>query len=205
MNINFSFAVPIVGENMRIGLDFDGVITDSCHMKQEYLKQNYGLEMPPHLIKREIMVGRGLLTNEQYDKLNYEIAFSEDWAKQMTPVPGMLTYLPKLLAEGDNICIVTNRSGQARDIAERYLNTKGIFVPVYGMGKGASKANACKGLDTFIDDDLDKLENLIDIVPNRYLMSWSFNEHHETKDIAKRVLGWEEFYNDIQRVKRKAA
>jgi uncharacterized HAD superfamily protein len=190
---------------MRIGLDFDGVITDSCHMKQEYLKKNYGLELPAHLIKREIMVGRGHLTNEQYDRINHDIAFSEEWAKQMTPLPGMLHYIPKLLDEGHDLCIITNRSQKARDLAESYLRSNGISVPVYGMGKGVSKAPACKGLDVFIDDDLDKLEDLTDIVPNRYLMSWQFNEHHDTKDIATRVHSWEEFYTLIQAIRRKAA
>ena len=66
------------------------------------------------------------------------------------------------------------------------------------MGYGKSKDPAVKDFDMFVDDDLDKLEQLMDIVPHRYLFSWGYNEHVDETDIAKRVSSWEELYNVVQ-------
>ena len=72
-------------------------------------------------------------------------------------------------------------------------------MDIAGVNLGVTKAKACKGLDVYVDDDLDKLEPLVGIVPNRFLFSWGYNQHIDVPpSTAKRVDSWQQFYQEIR-------
>lgn len=71
-----------------------------------------------------------------------------------------------------------------------------VNIRITGVGLN-SKSDACRGLDVYVDDDLDKLEYLVGIVDHRFLFSWEYNKHLTTKDIASRVTSWRELYSRI--------
>ena len=77
----------------------------------------------------------------------------------------------------------------------------GLSLPLVAVGGGASKAKACSGLNVYMDDDLDKLEPLVNIVPNRFLFSWGYNSHVWEGNIAKRISSWQDFYKEIEKLK----
>lgn len=187
---------------MRIGLDFDGVISDCGRLKSEGAKLLYGIEIPPERFKREFVVGE-ILTSDEYTRLqNYIYDDREIGLKIMLPVDGAIEYIGKLRKEGHELLVVSSRGvGKKLDAVREWMELKGLYLNIVGVG-GGSKADACRGLDVYIDDDLDKLEPLVDVVPNRYLFSWGYNEHIEVPEgVAKRVSSWKDFYEEVERLK----
>ena len=87
-------------------------------------------------------------------------------------------------------------------IAHEWLMLHKLMLPITSTGFGNSKAEACKGLDVYVDDDLDKLEPLVGIVPHRFLFTWEYNTHTSFDPaIAVRVNSWEQFYTEIKKVR----
>lgn len=177
---------------MRIGLDFDGVISDCGTLKCEAAKKMYGVDIPMERFKKELVVGAGILTLDQYHKLQEDIYGTYEIGMTAVPVEGVLAAVPKLLADGHEVRVITSRDGVMLDIARAWSEKHGLTLTFTGVGNGLSKAGAAVGLDLFVDDDLDKLEPLVGVVPHRLLFSWPYNGHVEAGDVAKRVASWQE-------------
>jgi len=185
---------------MRIGLDFDGVITDCGRLKSDGAREIYGVEIPPERFKKELVVGAGILTLDQYRYFQEQIYGTREIGLTMLPVEGVLEFVPRLKQEGYDLTIITSRGDPESEIAREWMELKGLDLNLMGVG-GVSKTHACRGLDVYIDDDLDKLEPLVDVVPNRYLFSWGYNQHIEVpSDVAIRVSSWENFYEEIKKL-----
>ncbi len=186
---------------MKIGLDFDGVISDCGRLKTDGAKILYGVEIPPERFKRELVVGAGILTSEQYSDLQNQIYNSREIGLTMLPVDGVLEFVPRFQREGYDLIVVTSR--RKVEIPKEWMKLKGLDLQIVGVGNSVSKASACGGLDVYIDDDLDKLEPLVGIVPDLYLFSWGYNRHIEVpQSVAKRIDSWSQFYKEIVGLKR---
>lgn len=188
---------PGKGERMKIGLDFDGVISDCGKLKSDTAKKLYGLSIPPEKFKKEIVVGEGHLTTEQYLHLQKIIYGTREVGFLMEPVVGMIEAVSQLIVLGHTLLVVTSRRNVTLEIAMEWSAKQGLDLDFVGVGYGVSKAVACAGLDVYIDDDFDKLEPLVGIVPHRFLFSWGYNSHIETGAVAKRVSSWQEFHKTI--------
>lgn len=182
---------------MRIGLDFDGVVSDCGQLKSQGAKSLYGVDIPPEIFKREIVVGKGLLTLEQYRNLQKQIYGTRQIGLTMLPVEGALEIIPRLQRDGHYLPVVTSRGNSESEIAREWMMLQGLELDLISVGPGVTKTDACRGLDVYIDDDLDKLEPLVDIVPNRFLFSWDYNRHVHLDGIAKRIGSWQQFYDEI--------
>ena len=182
---------------MKIGLDFDVVISDCGKLKSDVAKILHGLDIPPAKFKKEMVVGEGYLTTEQYRNLQEIIYGTREFGLLMQPVVGMFDYVSKLLALGHSLVIITSRTGKELDVAREWALDKGLSIEFVGIGYGVSKADACTGLDVYIDDDLDKLEPLVDIVPHRFLFSWGYNEYVDEGRVARRIGSWQQFFETI--------
>lgn len=185
---------------MRIGLDFDGVITDCGDLKSIAAMKLYGVNIPPKDFKKELVVGRGLLTAEQYRELQRVIYETLEWGLSMEMVDdGIPCYLNHLDREGHKLVVVTSRGGVALEVAKEWSRRQGIdhYFEFVGTG-GQSKVEALRGFDLYVDDDLDKLEPLVGIVPQLFLFSWGYNMHIPVNGIAKRVSSWMELHRVIK-------
>ncbi len=181
---------------MRIGLDFDGVISDCGQLKSDAAKILYGVEIPPERFKTELVVG--ILTQEQYRHLQRQIYGTRKLGLLMKPVDGVLDYLPKLQQDGHELRCITSRYEEEADIAREWLLAQHLTLPLTAVGGRTKKAKACQGLDVYADDDLDKLEPLVGIVSRLFLFSWGYNQHIEVpSSIAQRVDSWQNFYQKI--------
>ncbi|MBI2109478.1 MAG: hypothetical protein HYT93_04945 [Parcubacteria group bacterium] len=187
---------------MNIGLDFDGVISDCAKLKSEGAKRLYGVDIPPEKFKKEIVLGEKYLTEEQYLELQQTIYETREVGFLMEPVAGVLHFLPRLIAGGHTIRIITSRDGEKLNIAKEWSSRQGLELDFIGVGGGTSKAPAAAGLDLFVDDDLDKLEPLVGVVPHLFLFSWGYNTHLAEKNIARRIHSWEELHNIIEMLHR---
>ncbi len=189
---------------MRIGLDFDGVIADASQLKSEGVKRLYGLDIPPGQCKKELVINAGLLTDEQYRQLQKAIYETREFGFLMNPVDGVLEYLPKLISQGHDIVVITSRGTNeiAIAIAQEWCASYGLELNFIGVDYRDTKANAAAGLDVYIDDDFDKLEPLVGLVPNLFLMSWDYNKHIDAGALARRVSSWKQFYQITQKLGR---
>jgi len=94
---------------MKIGLDFDGVISDCGKLKSDGAKKLYGVDIPSAKFKKEIVVGENHLTAEQYRELQRIIYGTREIGLLMKPVDGVLRYLPRLISDGHIILVITSR------------------------------------------------------------------------------------------------
>lgn len=194
---------------MRIALDFDGVLSDCGTLKMEQAKRLYGVDIPAERFKKELIVkelagDEGVLTMQEYRALQDLIYGDPEVGMSMQPVSGMLEYLPRLLNEEHEVRIVTSRAGHMLEIARAWAEKHALDLEFTGVGHGKSKAPATEGFDLFVDDDLDKIEPLIETVPHRYLFNWGYNAHVDEGDVAIRVESWEELYLHVQEIHAKA-
>lgn len=186
---------------MKIGLDFDGVIADYAKTKAEVAKLLFGIDIRPEETKKEIAVPKHM-TLLQFRAIQMVANGIKEVAMSTQFVPGAQHWINHLLRERHKLKVVTSRSGIARDLAELWLPWKEILV--IGVGHDVSKAEAAAGCDVFVDDDLDKLEELVGVVPHRFLFTWKHNEGMETGEIAKRISSWKELHEQIMRLDKEA-
>jgi len=184
---------------MRIGLDFDGVITDCGKLKKEGAMRLFGITIPEEKFKKEIVIAENLLTEDQYRSLQKEIYDNPNIGLLAESVEGMKEYVQTLQEKGHTLTIITSRSAESLEVAKEWLKIKNIELPIVGVGQEKTKENACRNLqlDIFVDDDLDKLQPLIDCVPHLFLFSWGYNLHIDPGSIATRVLSWSDLYKKI--------
>lgn len=189
---------------MKIGLDFDGVIADCGRLKSAAALKFCGAVIPPEDFKKELVIERGLLTLDQYRELQRLIYGTREWGLTMEPVPDVFTYL-ETLANRHDVSVVTSRGEQETEIAREWLEMQGKarLISFISVGYGNAKSKALRGYDVFVDDDLDKIEPLIDIVPHRFLFSWGYNRHLSEGDVAQRVESWRELYQRIQELEKE--
>jgi len=82
------------------------------------------------------------------------------------------------------------------------LSIIGLNFTFIGVGGGVKKIEACRGLDVYIDDDLDKLEPLVGIVPYRFLLTHEYNLTEKPRDVGvERIIGWPALYREIKETK----
>jgi hypothetical protein len=106
-------------------------------------------------------------------------------------------FVRQLQKKGHELQIVTSREPEACDIAREWMTIQKLQLELVGVGYGNSKADATTGFDVYVDDDLDKLEPLVGIVPHLFLFSWGYNQHVNEYGIGERVSSWEELYRNI--------
>jgi uncharacterized HAD superfamily protein len=183
---------------MKIGFDFDGVISNLCEIKSRGAKKLFGVNIPEEIMHKHIVLRRGLLTDRQYDELQHFV-YKTDFGWTMRPVIGLQPHMRKLQKEGYEIVVITSRDGKAVDIAREWLGRKGFDLPVVGIGRGDNKVSAARKhrLDVFVDDDLFMLEPLCGVVAHRLLFSWPYNAHIQESSYVKRVGTWAELYKEI--------
>ncbi len=193
-------------KKVKIGIDFDGVIADAAKLKSYVAEKEFGRKIYWANFKREIVVGRRWLTNEQYDKVSQYAYGRWRYGQLLEPVRGARFYLAALFREGHEILIVTSRLGRNFAVADRWLQENGFnFVPRIGIGYGKSKAGILQafGADVYIDDDIDKLLELVGIVPHLFLFAWPWSEKEKLPSEIKRlenswrVNPWKQFYLEI--------
>lgn len=182
---------------MKIGLDFDGLIANNSVVKAFVAKEVFGVEVSPEECKKELIVGRGLMTHAEYRELQELASGTRHFGLQMPAVEGALEGIHRLLKAGHDLTVVTSRDGTHLAVAEEWADNMNLDLVFVGVGWKVSKAGALRGFDVFVDDDFDKLEPLVGLVPNRFLFHWPYNEHIDTGHVATRIRTWQEFCSRV--------
>ena len=188
---------------MKIGIDFDGVVADNVGLKIDYIRENFGIILTSSECKREIAVARGV-PNDEYTKMLELIYNDPEVSLKAKEIPGALEKIRMLQAEHNYIEITTSRYDQGRENIQRWLEIRNAAdIPVTNTSN-KSKKEFCRGCDIFVDDDLDKLEDLVGVVPHLFLFDMPYNQHvqvpEEKGSKIARAYGWSGFYEDVRRL-----
>ncbi|MAZ41054.1 hypothetical protein CL654_02965 [bacterium] len=182
---------------MKIGLDFDGVVSNLGKLKAFVLKKVYGVSVPHTKADAFYIIENKILSRDGYIAFKKLIYEDIDAHLFMEPVRGAVTNIKKLQADGHEVKIVTARTGVALDVANKWLKKHHLHLPIEGIGFENTKHDAVKGFDIYVDDLLIQLSQMMDVVPHRYLFSWGYNEKYDEMGIAHRVKSWHKLYDEI--------
>ena len=187
---------------MKIGLDFDGVISNCAKLKSDCAKRLFSVYIPGTQFKKDFVLENGWLTEEQYQEITKAVYYTREVGTLMEPVDGTLSFVPKLLKDGHTVLVITSREKINLEIAREWMERHRLPLDLVGAGLHNSKAHAATGLDVYVDDDLPKLEPLVGVVPNLFLFSWGYNQRFNETGIAVRVFTWKELYRRIDALGR---
>lgn len=169
---------------MRIGFDFNGVITDSSFAKVQVAKKFLGVELEyARTVKRSLA---GSLSEEQYDLLQKLVYWTSCFLE--TPaVSGVIPLLAGQLAQGHEVYCVTHLAPEGVQFGRQWLAERnlprGMLISV---GRGGEKRWVLEaGFDVYVDDHADELETVR--VPHRVLLSTSYNRQDQTADGVMKV------------------
>ena len=178
---------------MHIGLDFDGVIADTTHLKLE-VADEMGFSVNPNRFKEKLVVEDGIMAREDYRSIMERVCTAMEVGMRMTPCAEAIETI-QLLAKSHTLTVITSREGKEVEVADAWCKEQGIPLPFVSVGYGVTKADAaCEhGIDVYMDDDLHKLEPLVGIVPRLFLYRTPQNAHEELPEAITRVMSWNAF------------
>jgi len=192
---------------MRIGVDFDGVISDCTIVKQMLAKQWYNVNLRPEECTTDI--AKNIIGKEQYERL-YKTIESGDLALSCSPTPNCAATLGKLIVDGHRIVIVTSLDVPKRGYAFEFIKKNKIpyhhwiSLPWRENEKGILERVKKKFiitklyLDVLIDDSYENLEPLIGTGVLLLLFDQPWNRHIKEQKGIIRAKGWSEIYKLLQ-------
>ena len=183
---------------MIVGLDFDGIIVKSNMVKSLVAKKDYKFTVRASCFCRRVVVGAGLITNEQYDGLINDVYTNPAYFDLMEEIDGAFEYIRRLQGEGIELQVVTTKSEEGFANVESFMGTHLEGIVVTRVEVGESKAEAVGGFTAFVDDDLGKLVQMEGVVPHRFLMTHGYNRLDEVPlDIERINNGWPQIYREV--------
>lgn len=185
---------------LSIGIDLDGVTLNTPAYGVELLRRRHGIDVPMRFYRRDRIQEVAGITEANFAAMKQRL-YRERWPIEL--MPGALHHICMLRdAHGHTLKFVTSRSGVLLDRARELLAKHPLNdIPVVGVGRDVPKTDATTGMDVFIDDDVHKLEPLVD-VPHRILFSHPYNEDDELPEGIVRLSGWAEIYQYIGKFSR---
>lgn len=187
---------------MIIGVDCNGPLGDFLRLKACYVEDQFGIKCCPQMFKRDVIESRGVLTPDQYNKMQ-DAVYGPEYGYRMKPVSGVVETLRALLEQGHEIYVITSRTGEHLEVAQQWWMQVSNNLPVefVGTGRGQSKGPMVKrlGLDLFIDDDPGKLIEISREGAKAKLMLFSgcFNSAYDLPDDIARLPSWRHFEERI--------
>ena len=196
---------------MKIGIDIDDttVVTINSMIK-------YGKKYSEEVLKSgPIIPNLGTIKDRFYlnalfgwteeTKFDFFNMYYKNVLEDCKPLPDSPKVIRTLKEEGNEIYFISARitSISGCDAEKLSIDTMSKYdIPYDRLIIGAyDKLEYCKehGIEVFVDDSLDVLQELSKIGIRCYLMTSPVNKDLETGKI-KRVTSWEEIYNDLQEV-----
>ena len=196
---------------MKIGIDIDDttVVTINSMIK-------YGKKYSEEVLKTDpVIPNLGTIKDRFYlnalfgwteeTKFDFFNMYYKDVLEDCEPLPGAPKIITQLKNQGNEIYFISARitsipGCNAEQISIDTMNKYGI--PYNKVIIGAyDKLDYCleNGIEVFVDDSLEVLEELAKHGIRCYLMTSPVNKELETGNV-KRVSTWEEIYNDLQEV-----
>lgn len=177
---------------MRIGIDIDGVIIDSINYVAKELTQYLGREVKPDEVAHNL--GKIDNINNIFEEKGEEFLCSLD------PMELAVDSINSIAQEHD-VYIISARFHNHYDITVKWLNRHGIKVNKIIFTQGKSKSNICKKkrIDVFVEDSVKNATELADIGIKVILYSTEYNLLVDRKDII-RCYDWTSIVKTIDQI-----
>jgi hypothetical protein len=188
---------------LRIGMDFHGIIVDPTSVKQRIAYEITGQWILPELLKREIAVPEGILTNDEYDEMNRRIYETEGSILRAPPVDGAIETILALVKAGHEVDIITASGVAAFKNAVLWCRNHGLEIPgirLFGVGPDGDKIQVVRRMDIYLDDEFKHLDAVKDVIEHLFLLDRGYNQHERVGHIAKRVANFLAFFREVQRI-----
>lgn len=180
---------------MRIGVDIDGVISDSYPLWLQELNRHYGKDIP--FIDDYDMHVAFDVTSE--DMNNFFETNIERLLMMPEPIPGAKEGIETLLREGHEVIYITARTPEQKDLTVRWFALREIHhehVLFTGFG---SKVDFVKewGIEAFIEDYHVNAKSIAECGVPVFLLNASYNQEELPSGIT-RCHSWNEIITGIQ-------
>lgn len=187
---------------MRIGVDIDGVVSDSYPFWLTELNQHFGKSITS-IDNYDIH----LVFNVPREAMNdFFVGRTEYLFLNTKPVPGAKEGIEALLREGHEVIYITARTLEERDVTLRWLRTfeiphKEEHVLFTGL---KSKLGLVKlwEIEAFVEDYLGNAKMIANSGVPVFLLNADYNKGKLPVDIV-RCHSWEEIVNGIRRISDK--
>ena len=223
MVFGFKTRPPHIAQNVIVGLDFDGTISLSFHLRVAYAKQHFGINLPISRVLSETWPRE--LGMDKYCEM--ALAVDNTMIAQHLLVPGCKETLAYLHNQGFRFAVVTKRGplrnasiksgavfgkGQGEGKFARISETSQDVAPVWFMKHHGlpidyyhatnhdhdlmKKRDICKKLHAraFLDDDLKILMGLRETFTVPFLIKQPWNQEPPAQDSGIiTVPNWVEF------------
>ena len=154
---------------LLLAVDYDGVIADTNSMKSDWIKGKLCLDNPPWKCDRTNCVP--LIGERLYNEMG-EFVYGNEGSSQANPVPGALKGIQNLVNLGWMIHIVTARSEERIQWAQKWVNGHGLETNILGLtsSEGSRKLDLAEimGAAAILDDDLRHLVK----IPKSNVRTW---------------------------------
>jgi len=190
-------------KKLRIGLDFDGVIANTPHLKSIVAKELFNVDIDPEDMLASHVFENNIMDIDAYHQLQQEIYFDHpEWHHQLQPIKGALEGIGTLQLKGHLVYCITSRTPEAVGLARQWFETHALLIEVHDTASHPDKTEIAKilALDAFIDDDPQFLEPLIGVVPHLLLYSWKYNEAYTEPKEIKRTRSWDDIQARIRTI-----
>jgi uncharacterized protein len=183
---------------VNIGIDFDGVIIDSSHLKIQIAKENFGLELTPETAFKDNILRSGV-SQDDYNRLFRGILASEK-RYSVERIPWSKEMINKLYRH-NGVYIITSRHNEDIPFIKDILKHDEINYHELINTSDQSKNNACleNKIRIYLDDDVTKLEQINNDYTKCFLLDKPYNKDvkFDGKRI-ERVDNWRDFYAKIK-------
>jgi len=175
---------------MRLGIDFDGTVTDAAGMQRRYAARRWDVQLTEHQVMRA--GATPIIGAERYQQMGDAI-----WGPLTAFTPPQQDALDTLgsLTADHEVTIVTARNGHQAAFARRWLNARGLPIRVVHTSS-APKTAICNtlGIELLLDDDI--IRHGADLLAAGVLPVLFELPHH--RDLARppglqAVEGWSAF------------
>lgn len=139
---------------LAVGLDFDGTVADTNTLKTQWINDNLGIHVEPHLC--DLTNCLPIIGREAYRTMG-DYVFGSKGTAAVAPIPGALEVIRRL-RETREVVIVTARTGERMEIAADWLSayeeTRGMRV-IGVKTSEVSKVQKCleEGIGVLVEDD----------------------------------------------------
>ena len=196
---------------MKIGIDIDDTTVNTVNPMIKY-----GKIFNEEVLKRpSVEFNFGEIKDRYYmnklfgwteeTKFEFFNMYYKNVLEDCEPLPGASKVITQLREDGDEIIFISARitsikGCDARKITIDSFNKNGIPFDKVIIG-AYDKLEYCleHGIDVFVDDSLEVLQELSKHGIRCYLMTSQINSKLDTGDIT-RVNSWEEIYKDLKEV-----
>ncbi len=182
---------------LHLGFDIDGVIANFAEPFTKIVEEKYGTrlnEADIYTFDLSLILG---VTKAERNQLVVETL-----QKDLPANPEAREVLQRLYREGHKISLLTARYGSLLETTKAWLNAERIpYTQLLLLNVGAKYLARIDTLDLIVEDSLEDAIEWTQKVKTVLIYDHPWNKSLNVKNLIKRVHGWNEIYQEVQKLK----